>query len=71
MSLVKIKKLNSKDIKNLEIPSLNYQKAYDFYTITPIVSYSLGGQDFSSYTPGVMFNILMSDEEKIKVIRDN
>lgn len=60
--------LNNKEPQNLLIPSFNLKKEYDFYTVTPIVSYSTKGNSYSFNMPGVMFGTLMSDQEKIQMI---
>ncbi len=57
--------------KNLVIPSIEFENEFDFYTLTPLLTYSIKGQEYTYNMPGVIYGITLPDEEKIKRIVSN
>ncbi|WP_222928842.1 hypothetical protein [Neobacillus piezotolerans] len=60
-------KIGPGKVEHFEIEGYG-ETEYDFATITPILSYQLGGQEYSSYMPGVLYGAMLTDKEKIEKI---
>lgn len=56
------------EVKQIAADSLYTKKEHDFITMTPILSYRLGDNEYLYNMPGVLYGILDSDQDKIKKI---
>lgn len=64
-------KINQQENYNISVDYFTEIKKFDFYTITPILQYSLEDQLYYYNMPSVIFGILIPDEEKINIIIDS
>lgn len=63
-------KLKKQEKYNIVIASFEQEEEYDFYTVTPILQYSKNDHEYSHIMPGVIYGILIPDEDKIKKITE-
>ena|GEM_PF-1943107 len=56
------------EINHILVSSFDVKNEFDFYTITPILRYSINGSDYAYNMPGVIYGIFIPDEEKVKKI---
>lgn len=60
--------LKQQENYDIIISTFEEEKAFDFYTITPILQYSKNGQDYFYNMHDVIYGVLIPDEEKIQKI---
>ena len=62
--------LSHQDVKRIKIDNFNINELenYDFITLTPILSYSINGQNYQYNMPGVVYGMFSADEELIQKI---
>ncbi|WP_430789216.1 hypothetical protein VBD025_03145 [Virgibacillus flavescens] len=67
-----VMELNSLETTRIVVPSFEIvdEKDFDFYTVTPILHYSSGTEEYLYNMPGVLYGVLRSDIDKIKKITD-
>lgn len=52
--------------RNIVIPDFPISDSFDFYTISPIVKYTFHEEEREYALPGVLYNMMEPDEEKIE-----
>lgn len=64
--------IDPKQVKHIDIEQIdiNREKTPDFTTITPILTYDLGGNEYMYDMPGVIYGILDADVDKINKMID-
>lgn len=68
ISFLQQTELKQQENYDILISTFEEEKAYDFYTITPILQYSKNGQDYFYNMHDVIYGVLIPDEEKIQKI---
>lgn len=61
-------RLDPQKSHHIIVSSFETEEEFDFYTVTPLLHYSINGNDQVYPMPGVLYGVLDPDEEKVKRI---